>query len=393
MDNNNNGSRYKAVKNYEGIREDIISGNYLVNKRIAGKRYSKSFLMLADAIKWRREFHPNISSSFNTSQPDIDNNGVKKFLFMEAWEKYKQFKFPILEKSTIDTTLSRERNYIDLMKVRMVDLNPDFFRDYIVKKKKEAVLTNTRRYSFDHELKELKIFFNWYSEQIDYKFINPIKKSHFQLGVIKKLVPKDKKIPIEDCLKFWEALPIFFADFAMVQHSVAGRVQEIAGLQTYNLDLQNRVLTIKEVIVWNRKKKFDYLKPYPKNKESRYCFITDSLMEIIKRRLALVPKGCTYLFHDNGNPLEYRQIQYAYDKALKDCGLGDKYSGTHIMRHSMATTTRRVTGSVDATQAITGHKDVKLVQHYGALPTDLQKETAIRVEKFLNELKAVKAGV
>ncbi len=50
------------------------------------------------------------------------------------------------------------------------------------------------------------------------------------------------------------------------------------------------------------------------------------------------------------------------------------------MRHSMATITRMVTGSLDATQAVTGHRDQKLVQHYATLPTTAQTTAAQNVE-------------
>jgi len=54
----------------------------------------------------------------------------------------------------------------------------------------------------------------------------------------------------------------------------------------------------------------------------------------------------------------------------------------------MATITRRVTGSLDSTQAVTGHKDQKLVQHYADLPSNTQVEAVSQVEEFMNKISS-----
>lgn len=50
----------------------------------------------------------------------------------------------------------------------------------------------------------------------------------------------------------------------------------------------------------------------------------------------------------------------------------------------MATITRHVTGSLEATQAVTGHKDQKLVQHYASMPSMAQQDAVNMVEKFMS---------
>ena len=94
-------------------------------------------------------------------------------------------------------------------------------------------------------------------------------------------------------------------------------------------------------------------------------------------------KNCPLVFNLNGKPLNYRMIQYHYEKALKEAGLYSKYSGTHIMRYSMATITREVTGSLDHTQAITGHKDNRMVQKYAALSNKFQFDALKQVSTFM----------
>jgi integrase len=84
-------------------------------------------------------------------------------------------------------------------------------------------------------------------------------------------------------------------------------------------------------------------------------------------------------------PLRYRHVQYRYNKAFKAIGLFPAYSGTHFMRYTMATESRRLMGSLDAAQAITGHHSVKMAEQYAKLPTNLQSETIACVGSSLDE--------
>ena len=124
-------------------------------------------------------------------------------------------------------------------------------------------------------------------------------------------------------------------------------------------------------------KRFIELNPFPKNKEPRNVFITDELMEIIKRRLVQRWPGCNFLFHVEGRPLNYGTIQVNYREAQRKTGI--PYTGTHCLRHGMATLARKVGGGLDAAIAMTGHKDVKLADHYSKLDEELQMETSIKI--------------
>ncbi len=70
--------------------------------------------------------------------------------------------------------------------------------------------------------------------------------------------------------------------------------------------------------------------------------------------------------------------------AQKESGI--PYTGTHCLRHGMATLARRVGGGLDATMAMTGHKDRDLADHYSEVEDDLQKETSLKVVEHLKEL-------
>jgi integrase len=132
------------------------------------------------------------------------------------------------------------------------------------------------------------------------------------------------------------------------------------------------------------KKTYLGLNPFPKNKEARLVYLTDELLEIIERRLVLKNTDSDFLFHVDGKPLNYGTIQVNYRAAQKETGI--KYSGSHFLRHSMATLGRQVGGSLDAVMSMTGHKDYKLADHYSKTSQSLQKETSIKIMDHIKSL-------
>lgn len=178
----------------------------------------------------------------------------------------------------------------------------------------------------------------------------------------------------------------FWYDFALTQLLTAGRVQEIAGLQKKSVDFKSGRLIIKDVAVWDKKiKKFDHLKNTPKKGQIREVHLVTELSKILEERIMGDKSNSNFVFHEKGVPLTYRQIQYNYNWGLEKPGLSDRFNGTHILRHSMATLTRFVTGSLDSAQAVTGHKDSRLVQHYAHLDRSENKRAIVAVENYLNQ--------
>jgi hypothetical protein len=53
----------------------------------------------------------------------------------------------------------------------------------------------------------------------------------------------------------------------------------------------------------------------------------------------------------------------------------------------MATLARRVGGmGLDSVMAMTGHKDLKLADHYSKIDGEVQKETSLKVLEHINQL-------
>jgi integrase len=80
-------------------------------------------------------------------------------------------------------------------------------------------------------------------------------------------------------------------------------------------------------------------------------------------------------------PLNYGTILLNYREAQRKGNI--PCTGTHILRHGMASLARKVGGGLDAVIAMTGHKDLKLADHYSKLGNDHQKETSIKIMKYI----------
>lgn len=228
--------------------------------------------------------------------------------------------------------------------LRLEQINPQKVDEWITYVKKNN--TNKYRFTFENELEVLSQIFKYHALN-NYGFINPVNSNHKKKVKVKDKPPKDKDLLEVDYLKFRDELlklknGLVLATMATVQYYHAFRVGEVAGLfwedVTFSDDYSKRKIKILRSVKWIRNKdKETYIEDNFKN--SRY--LVDNKKEYI-----IVPeayealssfkesnKGTNGLiFNDDGNPLDYRHIQYNYNMAFKNAGL-TKYSGTHILRH------------------------------------------------------------
>ena len=66
------------------------------------------------------------------------------------------------------------------------------------------------------------------------------------------------------------------------------------------------------------------------------------------------------------------------------CNLDPYILRTHILRHGMAKLARKVGGGLDAVIAMTGHKDLKLADHYSKLDSEYKKEVSEKIMEYIN---------
>jgi integrase len=384
--------KYVSLPKQPGLRKNVVTGRFQALKKVNGKQFSQTFDTVRQAQAWR--------NTFNGEHQVVDVPKITATLGF-VWNRMKELHFPSLELSTRRIWERRWMHLSDLADYHMEDLSSTVINRWIERKKKwfasdeYAALGRgcAGRCNLYNELNLFQTIFNWYKAEDEFEgeskdITTPLRPRHKHMAFIKDTPrkPDDKKIPVDAAFKFFSALPELYRDLAMVQFFCAGRISEVAGIQISNLYLDQEYILIKNAIIWcNASKMFEYLKPFPKNRESRRVHIHVTLAEIIKRRLKMRYPGCDYLFHVEGKPLNYCTIQSNYRMAQIKTGI--PYTGTHCLRHGMATLARRVGGmGLDSVIAMTGHKDLKLADHYSKIDGEVQKETSLKILEHINRL-------
>lgn len=381
---------YKKIRNAKGIYQHKHTGQYMVEKRIKGKLYTKTFISLFETKQWQKNFE---GQELTPSPHEPSDYTTLK----EVWEIMQQKHFPTLATSTKAIWLRRYELLKDLEYLPMNKITPSKITDWVVEKVKyfssEDYQSSGRgkagRCNLKNELNMFVSIFNWYKQSEDFEaeavaLTCPVKLKHRKMGFIKPLPDKLKQINLQDAFLFFDFLRPLYQDLAKMQFYTAGRIGEVAGLQWSNIDLKNRRMLIKHTCIWDMgKKMFVELKPFPKNRESRAVFITDEIMAILMRREAFRILGNNYVFHVEGVPLNYCTIQINYREAQRKSGI--PYTGTHILRHGMAKLARKVGGGLDAVLAMTGHKDLKLADHYSKCTEDDQKDFSEMIMKHIRK--------
>ncbi len=154
-----------------------------------------------------------------------------------------------------------------------------------------------------------------------------------------------------------------FQTLAEVQFLMAGRIQEAAAINDRTVNFKTRKIEVTEKLVW--------LKGNPQH---RYSTKTGEVGEVqmpieIMTKLsdlkAKRPAKCKYFFHSKGKPLRYNLILKKYNEALIAAGL-EEFSGTHVLRHSMAKIARKE-GGLEACQSLLRHTSSRMSEHYAKL--------------------------
>lgn len=323
------------------------------------------------------------------------NGSYRTIILGDILKKYKALHLPTVTESTRYKVINRMDRFLEShLHEPLAYMTPEKVAKIIHYAKDNYVQgPSSKRYNFHKELKDLKALFRFWTDHYDFKFTNPVRSFHDQIAVIEEIPEKDRKISMEETMKFFAALRnnTLYHDLAVIQFFCGSRVGETVGVQVRNIDLENRILKIKDVITWV--KGVPKVKNCPKNGKSREVFINDTLLEIITRRLGDVPENCPFLFHDNGQPLRYNRINVAFNEAWKKSGLSEKFSGSHLLRYSGAQCARKVTGSLDAAASVTGHQSMKMAAHYGKIDSvALNQSSVIEMEKYMIRLSNSQAA-
>lgn len=375
----------------EGVFYNSQTGKYMARKTILGKQHKQTFENEAHARVWR--------STFDGVKSEVKI--LTSSSFRHVWSVMQEKHFPLLAKSTQEIWLRRFALLKDLEEFRMEEITTSKITSWVEEKTKhfkseeyqDGGRGRAKRCNLDNELNLFTTIFNWYKASEEFEaeavnLVNPVKIKHKRGGFIQPKPIKDKAITLEAALQFFECLKPLYRDLALFQFYSASRISEAAGLQWSRIDFENKKIIIMETCRWDMTtKKFIELNKFPKNKESRPIYMTDEILEVLKRRKAFKIGGNDFVFHNDGKPLDYGIIQLHFREGQRISKI--PYTGTHILRHGMAKLARSVCGGLDAVVAMTGHKDFKLANHYSRLDGEYQKEVS---QKIMEHVKNTRMG-
>ena len=82
-----------------------------------------------------------------------------------------------------------------------------------------------------------------------------------------------------------------------------------------------------------------------------------------------------------------RPNRYFFRRHIEELAFKALASNQAKHRHGMATLARKVGGmGLDSVIAMTGHKDLKLADHYSKIDGEVQKETSLRILDHIKDL-------
>jgi integrase len=349
-----------------GIRKKE-NGKFVATKSVGKKRFYLEFETEKEAKRWRKEFHPLLSpkSARNRNIPasSDQSNGKDKFInFGEVIEKYQKSFLRSLTLYTQYKKTQRLSNFThNLQGTPMCVFGPEVITNHL-DSMRLLIAENSRRCNFDKELKDIASIFNWYKENIDFTYVNPVTKVHYKLGKVKDVIHKQKDMDMDEFVEFVAHLSPMFQSMAIVMLLWALRVGEAAAINDSGISYKKKEVSINNVITWLRGR--PEMKIGTKTGSDAMMPMTDVIESEFRKLQANRPNGCKFLFHHKGKPLRYGMILNEFNRALKDAGL--PYSGTHVIRHTMATITRKNLG-LDAAQAILRHTTARMSEEYAKL--------------------------
>jgi integrase len=372
-----------------GIRQKT-NGKFVATASFNGKRFYKEFDKERDALKWKKTFHPlasPVSKKRNALTVSDQSNGKDKNIsFREVFEKYQKGFLESLDSYTRYKKVKRMERFLpNLWVYPMCAFTPEVINNHL-SDMKLLIEAGSRRCNFDKELKDLASIFNWYKQTYDFQYSNPIIRTHFKLGKIREVEPKKKHLTGEELSLFFSHLEEPFQSLAIVQFLMAGRIQEAAAVNDRTVDFKQRQVSITEKVVWL--KSSPEIRYGTKTGEEGVVTIGPDVVERLLRLKNMRPKGCKFFFQRKGKLLRYNLILKKYNEALKSAGL-EEFSGTHILRHSMAKIARKE-GGLEACQAILRHTSSRMSEHYAKLDANDEVSKVINFAERLVKISATR---
>lgn len=231
---------------------------------------------------------------------------------------------------------------------------------------------HSTRLSYQHEFKTLRSILNYFSSRIDRSYRSPILRDHLKMLKVKEAPRFRKDLTIGQFEAFMEELRALCWDtkwesiyyLALMQYAIYGRIQEVAALFAEDFDLDNNRLEIKRKIQWLRAKGYEnrIVDGLKAGGGKIFSPIPELALKVLNEWKLRSGVRTGLLFRIDGQAIEYRQIQYKYDQALRKAKL--PFSSTHVIRHAALTEAYSTTANILAVQKLAGHSSLKATERY-----------------------------
>lgn len=341
----------------------------------AGTQRARNFAYKAQA----QAFEDELRAARAGLLPEPVSDGVQQvcaLTFADVVESWRHRRYPALATSTQETYDKLLRlHFAPLLPQRIADVTPavlDGWMDWLLDNR-DAHGKGRLRTTFRAELALLRAILNDYGEYAD-GWVSPVKGRHRKRIRVAPARAKRRDMTAEELGQMCEALRelnyhgrgAVFAVLATVQFWQALRISEPAALTWEGVRL-NWAAPAKSRLVFTQH--VVYLRATPSHIEAGIK--NDSMKEqpiLPETFIALAelwtPTASGLVFHDEeGQFLRYREVQYAYDRALKKAGL--PFTATHVMRHGGTRTVLEDTGGDrDVAAQQLGNRDGKTVDVY-----------------------------
>jgi len=358
------------------------------SSKVAGGRQTKTFASLQEARNW-------LSGEISLlSQKKMDCDYTVGDL-VQDWQKFAWCNFA---KNTRIFYANRLPILEPIEAVPVENLTPMHIDEWLYELKSPTWMNkySSNRTTLEKEFDMFKTIINWYIDRNDHtKLIKPFKKRHSEQLRLRPAKIKSRKVMYDHELSRWlEELKkesFLYYSMALVQVHQVLRVSEVCAMKWSNLCLPQREYTVVEHVIWPRVNgMLPEILPGTKtnrNGESFVSFLQQESVTVLDQMKAMARNG-DLIFTQDGTPLTYRQVQYTYDLAFKRAGL--PFRGTHVCRHSGATSFLEKTGDVLALQQMGGWRNHKMALHYGQISSSRAKEATLHAERKVAELRLVK---
>jgi len=236
--------------------------------------------------------------------------------------------------STVESYLYYVENFIKFVKKSPKEVNSSDIKSYLEKIIKEGKSSSTLNTAYS----ALQFYFE---KVLRRKFFVNIPRTK-----------KAKKLPVvltkEEVLEILGTVRnVKHKLILALMYSSGLRVSEVVGLRVCDLDLDSRLLTVRQ----------------SKGKKDRTTVISDKMVDVLKKYV-VNKDGKELIFEsDFGGALTTRTVQSIFHEALRKTGI-KKDASCHSLRHSFATHLLESGTDIRYIQELLGHNSVQTTQIY-----------------------------